>query len=128
MKIIIYILLFLLIISIVNNYVLHYYTKKKKVDKKNKDYLVNPSKLPDNIGILSLYVFYNKDEKYDKCHESDILFNKNSNNEPKFLINMKRIISEIYNKNNDNCYIIKKTINQNVNLNKYLDKAIEKIA
>ena len=127
MKNIIYILLFLLVVSIANNYILHYHTKKIQSVEDDNIYLVNPSKIPDNIGIMSLYIFYNKDDKYGKCHESDQLDNSDSSNKSSMDVNIKKIIGEIYSKNNNKCYIIKKKSNTNADLNKYLDKAIKRI-
>jgi len=129
MKIIIYILLFLLVISIANNYILHYYQSedKKKLPDQSIDHLIEPSKLPENIGIMSLYIFYDKDTKYNKCHEMDKLNESDSSDKSAMLINIKKIISDIYNKNDNKCFIIKKNNNEKINLNEYLEKAIKKI-
>jgi hypothetical protein len=130
MKIIIYILLFLLVISIANNYILHYYQSEDniKLPDQSITYLVEPSKLPENIGIMSLYIFYDKDTKYNKCHEMDKLENSDSSDKSAMLINIKKIISDIYNKNDNKCFIIKRNNNEKINLNEYLEKAIKKIA
>ena len=127
MKNIIYILLFLLVVSIANNYILHYHNKQNQIIEDDKKYLVNPTKIPDNIGIMSLYIFYNKDDKYGKCHESDQLDNSDSSDKSSMDVNIKKIITEIYNKNNNKCYVIKKNSNTTADLNKYLDKAIKRI-
>jgi amino acid permease len=129
MKIIIYILLFLLIISIANNYVLHYYQKKeeKNISSQTSNFLVEPTKLPNNVGILTLYIFYNKDRKYEKCHQLDNISNNNSFDDPSMLVNIKKNIEDIYKTNNNKCYIVKKNNNELIDLNKYLDKAIKKI-
>ena len=128
MKIIIYILLFLLIVSIANNYILHFYQNKDKNSQESSvNFLVEPSKLPENIGIMSLYIFYDKTKKYDKCHQNDQFDKDDSSNKSELQVNMKKIISDIYKKNNHKCYIIKKNTNENTNLDKYLDNAIKKI-
>ena len=127
MKIIIYILLFLLIISIANNYILHYYQIEEDNNKPSEsNHLVEPSKLPENVGILTLHIFYNKDEKYQKCHESDQLTEKSSHDQAAMLVNIKKIIADIY--KNNKCYIVKNNSNEKNNLNKYLEQAIKKVA
>ena len=130
MKIIIYILLFLLIVSIANNYVLHYYQneEEKSNEPKQNNYLVEPSKMPSNLGILNLHIFYNTDTKYEKCHELDQLDNDNSYEQSAMAINIKKIIAEIYKKNNNKCYVVKTFNNEKSDLNKYLETAIKKIA
>lgn len=130
MKIIIYILLFLLIVSIANNYVLHYYQNEEKgINESNeKNNLVEPSKMPSNLGILNLHIFYNTDTKYEKCHELDQLDNDNSYEQSAMAINIKKIIAEIYKKNNNKCYVVKTFNNEKTDLNKYLETAIKKIA
>lgn len=130
MKIIIYILLFLLIVSIANNYVLHYYQndEEKSNEPKQNNYLVEPSKMPSNLGILNLHIFYNTDTKYEKCHELDQLDNDNSYEQSAMAINIKKIIAEIYKKNNNKCYVVKTFNNEKTDLNKYLETAIKKIA
>jgi len=130
MKIIIYILLFLLIVSIANNYVLHYYQNEegKNNESKQNDYLVEPSKLPSNMGILNLHIFYNTDTKYEKCHELDQIDNDNSFEKSAMAVNIKKIIADIYKKNNNKCYVVKTFNNEKTNLNKYLEAAIKKIA
>ena len=85
MKIIIYILLFLLIVSIANNYILHFYQNKDKNSQESSvNFLVEPSKLPENIGIMSLYIFYDKTKKYDKCHQNDQFDKDDSSNKSEF--------------------------------------------
>ena len=129
MKIIIYILLFLLIVSIANNYVLHYYQNKEAISnsKEEINYLVEPSKMPSNLGILNLHIFYNTDNKYEKCHELDQLDNQNSFEKSAMAVNIKKIIAEIYKKNNNKCYVVKTFSNEKADLIKYLDTAIKKI-
>jgi hypothetical protein len=132
MKIIIYILLFLLIVSIANNYVLHYYQEKSQEEQNNDkekeiNYLVEPSKMPRNLGILNLHIFYNTDTKYEKCHELDQLDKDNSFEKSAMAVNIKKIIAEIYKKNNNKCYVVKTFSNEKADLNKYLETAIKKI-
>jgi hypothetical protein len=131
MKIIIYILLFLLAVSIANNYILHnYQTKNINIPIKENTNLIYPSQLPSNVGIASIYVFYNKDKKYDKClasEKNDV--NKQKNGQiPLVLIKLKEAINEIYKKTNNKCYIILDENNKNMNLNNYVNKALQKIA
>ncbi len=126
MKIIIYILLFLLIISIVNNYVLHYYKTEKCPKIYNND-LLSPSNLPKNIGIASLYVFYNKNDKYNKCLAKNKNIKKSNDSTPFVVGNLNEIIDNIYKKTDNKCYIVYNDDNKTKNLNSYLDKAIEKI-
>tara|TARA_B100001248_G_C27102666_1_gene327709 strand:+ start:204 stop:596 length:393 start_codon:yes stop_codon:yes gene_type:complete len=130
MKIIIYILLFLLIVSIANNYILHYYQNEEgNKDKKIENiYLVEPSKIPENMGLLNLHIFYNTDIKYEKCHQLDQIDNGNSFEKSAMAINIKKIISDIYKKNNNKCYVVKTFSNEKPDLNKYLETAIKKIS
>ena len=123
MKIIIYILLFLLIVSIVNNYVLHYYKTENCPKNDNKD-LISPGNLPKNIGIASLYVFYNKNDKYKKCLVKN---NKNNKNTPFVLGTLNEIIDDIYKKTDNKCFIVYNKDNSTKDLNTYLDNAVEKI-
>lgn len=121
MKALIYILLFLLIVSVANNYVLHKYQLKQNT---NNCKLTLPNNLPSNLGIVRFYVFYNKDQKYNKCFIND---NKKMANAPYFMVKLNNVVDDIYKATDDKCYIVTKKDLDEVNLNNYLDKAIKKL-
>lgn len=121
MKALIYILLFLLIVSVANNYVLHKYQLKQNT---NDCKLILPNNLPSNIGIVRFYVFYNKDQKYNKCFIND---NKKMSNAPYFMVKLNNVVDDIYKATDDKCYIVTKKDFDEVNLNNYVDKAIQKL-
>ncbi|VVU94856.1 hypothetical protein CPAV1605_581 [seawater metagenome] len=126
MKIIIYILLFLLVVSIANNYVLHKYQNNEYAIAVNPD-IISPSELPKNIGIVSLYFFYNKDKKYNKCLANDK--NQKVGENPLALVQLQDAIDEIYKKTNNNCYIVVKDNNKdNFDLKTYLPAALNQIS
>jgi len=128
MKKIIYILLFLLMISIINNYILHKYCdSQNKISLKDTNYLIDPVNLPKNIGVASLYIFYNKNLQYGKCYIDQKTNNKDMSKEPYELVNLNNIINDIYKKNNDKCYIINTNENKKINLNNHLNDIIKKV-